>query len=284
MKGTRHSPQCGFSAQVVQILDALVPDYETINVLADSAIRDGIKEYSSWPTIPQLYIRGEFVGGCDIVKELYSSGQLEQKLGVTAQAVAAPKIKISPNAAKAFRESLEGDDEFVRFQVTPRWDHELSIGAKQPGDLEVETGGLTILVDRMSAPRADGVEIDMVKTSQGPAFKITNPNEPPRVRPISPAELKERLDRGDQLELIDVRSREEREIALIEGSKLLDEPVGRKLANMDRSTTLVFHCHHGPRSQRAAEMFVSQGFKNVYNLVGGIDAWSRDVDPDVPRY
>jgi len=78
MKGTKSFPQCGFSATVVQILNQVTPGFETVNVLTDPAIREGIKEYSQWPTIPQLYIKGEFVGGCDIVKELHSSGELKK--------------------------------------------------------------------------------------------------------------------------------------------------------------------------------------------------------------
>ena len=80
MKGNRQRPQCGFSATVVQILDSLLPEYQTVDVLADPEIRDGIKEYSSWPTIPQLYLAGEFQGGCDIVVEMYQNGELQQKL------------------------------------------------------------------------------------------------------------------------------------------------------------------------------------------------------------
>lgn len=80
MKGDRFAPQCGFSAQVIQILDSLVDEYVTVNVLEDPAIRDGIKEFSSWPTIPQLYLNGEFQGGCDIVREMYESGELQQRL------------------------------------------------------------------------------------------------------------------------------------------------------------------------------------------------------------
>ncbi len=80
MKGNRQMPQCGFSAQVVQILDTLVPDYTTVNVLEDPEIRQGIKDFSNWPTIPQLYVRGEFVGGCDIIKEMYQSGELQPQL------------------------------------------------------------------------------------------------------------------------------------------------------------------------------------------------------------
>ncbi len=80
MKGTREFPQCGFSARVVQMLDRLVPHYTTVDVLADPAVRQGIKEYSSWPTIPQLYVAGEFVGGCDIVTEMFQSGELQTLL------------------------------------------------------------------------------------------------------------------------------------------------------------------------------------------------------------
>jgi monothiol glutaredoxin len=80
MKGTREFPQCGFSARVVQMLDRLVPSYTSVDVLADPAIRQGIKEYSSWPTIPQLYVAGELIGGCDIVTEMFQSGELQSLL------------------------------------------------------------------------------------------------------------------------------------------------------------------------------------------------------------
>lgn len=77
MKGNKHMPQCGFSGAVVQILDHLDVDYETVNVLEDSEIREGVKSFSNWPTIPQLYVRGEFIGGCDIVREMYADGELQ---------------------------------------------------------------------------------------------------------------------------------------------------------------------------------------------------------------
>ena len=80
MKGEPRAPQCGFSAQVVQILDHLLPEYSTVDVLSDPEVRQGIKEFSSWPTIPQLYVRGEFVGGCDIITEMFQSGELKTTL------------------------------------------------------------------------------------------------------------------------------------------------------------------------------------------------------------
>ena len=80
MKGTPTFPQCGFSSQVVQILDYLGVDYKGVNVLENMDVREGIKEYSNWPTIPQLYVKGEFVGGCDIVREMFQEGELKTYL------------------------------------------------------------------------------------------------------------------------------------------------------------------------------------------------------------
>jgi monothiol glutaredoxin len=80
MKGNKNFPQCGFSAQVVQILGHLGVDYKDVNVLDDMGIREGIKSFSNWPTIPQLYVKGEFVGGCDIIREMFQAGELQQLL------------------------------------------------------------------------------------------------------------------------------------------------------------------------------------------------------------
>lgn len=81
MKGNKLFPQCGFSASVVEILKASGTDFKDINVLTDQSVREGIKQYSEWPTIPQLYVEGKFVGGCDIVMELHQSGELTKLLG-----------------------------------------------------------------------------------------------------------------------------------------------------------------------------------------------------------
>jgi monothiol glutaredoxin len=91
MKGTPQFPQCGFSGQVVQMLDYLGVDYKGINVLSDQEIREGIKTYSNWPTIPQLYVKGEFIGGCDIVREMFQAGELQahmQEKGITVRGAA----------------------------------------------------------------------------------------------------------------------------------------------------------------------------------------------------
>jgi monothiol glutaredoxin len=77
MKGTKSFPQCGFSATVVEVIKRLDADFEAVNVLADPEIRQGIKDFANWPTIPQLYVRGKFIGGCDIVRDMFTSGELQ---------------------------------------------------------------------------------------------------------------------------------------------------------------------------------------------------------------
>jgi monothiol glutaredoxin len=104
------------------------------------------------------------------------------------------------------------------------------------------------------------------------------------IRQLSAPDLKALLESGTPIELVDVRTEEERAIALIEGSRVLDQAYHDALLLRDRDTPIVFQCHHGVRSQHAAEYFRSEGFRNLYNLQGGIDAWSLLVDTSVPRY
>ena len=98
MKGTKSMPQCGFSSRVAGVLNYMEVDYQDINVLADENIRQGIKDYSDWPTIPQLYVKGEFVGGCDIITEMTMSGELDTMFDDN-------EIKYDKDAADKIRES-----------------------------------------------------------------------------------------------------------------------------------------------------------------------------------
>jgi monothiol glutaredoxin len=290
MKGSPGAPRCGFSATVAGILDELVGQYKSVDVLSDGKIRDGIKEYSDWPTIPQLYVKGEFIGGCDIVREMYESGELHETLGVKVEPVAPPVVTVSPAAASALGEALaeaasqEPGEHHIRVEIDESYQHALSISSKQGRDIEVTAGRVTLLFDRASARRAQGLSIDYVQGPEGPAFKLENPNEPPRVKSIDVRALKAKMDADASLELFDVRSQKEREQAKIEGSKLLDREAQQYVLGLDKATPLYFHCHHGQRSQQAAAFFLSHGFQNVYNVSGGIEAWSLEVDPTVPRY
>lgn len=286
MKGSRSFPQCGFSAAVVQILDTMIPNYTTVNVLADAAIRDGVKAYSDWPTIPQLYIRGEFVGGSDIVRQLHASGELQQKLGDLAAPPATPDVKVTARAAAVLKGALADSSpgDVIHLSVDGRYEHGLDIGPREAGHATVESEGITVQIDPGSARRATGVVIDYVDGPAGAGFKIDNPNRPAAVKAIGPKELKALLDSGQVKELLDVRTPAERATASIASSRLLDDAEMGRLDALDKSTPIAFYCHHGGRSQNAAEHYLQQGFKTVYNLAGGIDAWSMQVDPKVPRY
>jgi monothiol glutaredoxin len=283
MKGSRRRPECGFSARVVEILDGLLDDYVTFDVLADSKLREGIKEFSSWPTIPQLFVRGEFVGGADIVAALQESGELGEKLAALPKPPS-PKITLSDAARAELRSAIESTTECIRLDVSPTFEHDLCVGVPDPSDIVLDLGDVRVSIPPASARRADGIGIDIVTTPDGPAFKITNPNEPPRVKPITAPELRARLDRGDDIFLVDVRTPGERDIARIEGARLLDAALHDEILRLPRDRVIVCQCHSGVRSRSAAEELVELGFRDVYNLEGGIDAWSRDVDPEVPRY
>ncbi len=275
MKGRRRMPQCGFSSQVVSMLDQLVEDYTTVNVLDRPEIRDGIKAYSEWPTIPQLYIKGEFVGGCDIVTQLFQSGDLHKTLNVEMKEVAAPTVTITDGAKAAFDDALtENPGHFIRFEVDARFQPGLDIDTPKATDFQVETNGLTVLVSRMAAERATGATIDFVGGSSG-GFKIDNPNEPARVRQMEASELKGRIDGGEDLILLDVRTPEELAAGKIDSSRLFDQAAAEWLEGQDKGKTLVFICHSGARSQETAQSFLAKGFTKVYNVAGGMIAWDR---------
>jgi monothiol glutaredoxin len=112
----------------------------------------------------------------------------------------------------------------------------------------------------------------------------TAAHEPPPIRQLSAPDLEALLKSGTAIDLVDVRTEEERATATIDGSRLPDQAYHDALLLRDRDTPIVFQCHHGVRSQHAAEYFRGKGFRNLYNLRGGIDAWSLLVDTSVPRY
>ncbi len=284
MKGTRTAPQCGFSARTVEVLGALTGVFATVDVLSHPEVREGIKEYSSWPTIPQLYVKGKFVGGADIVAEMFESGELHQLLGLASPDAAPPRVTLTDSAAAALASFIGDSAEVVLLEIDRDFQPALSIGPRPDSAIVSEDKGILVAMDRLSATRAEGLDIDYVDTKEGQAFKLNNPNEPPRVKPLTVAALKQKFDAGEEFRLIDVRRPDEWDTARIAGAELLDADLNEKLLELSPDTPLVFQCHHGHRSQRVAEQFVAAGFRQVYNLTGGIDAWSLEVDAKVPRY
>jgi monothiol glutaredoxin len=287
MKGTKSMPRCGFSAQVVQILGGHGVEFHTEDVLADPAIRDGIKEFGNWPTIPQLYYQGTLVGGCDIIRQLDENGELLPALGLDAAApVPVPSVRINDAAIKAIKEASTDAEPGQHLRMELRNSGrsiDLYFDAEKGGDLKLQQGGITILFDRASAKAANGISIEYVDGPDG-GFKIDNPNIPARVRSVSAIELKKLMDQNTPLRLYDVRTGQERAVASISGSLPFDDRARAELEKLPKDTMLVFQCHHGMRSQAAADQVAQLGFRNVWNLAGGIEAWSQQVDPRVPRY
>ena len=202
MKGTPNAPQCGFSSRVVQILNSWKVPYKSFNVLSNENIRQGIKDYSNWPTIPQLYINKEFVGGCDIIEEISENGEL--------------------------------------------------------GDILQKTF---------------------------PNEKFNPPPPPAEIIDISSKEASEILLENKELKLLDLRTNEERNLATIKDSIMLDSILAQEiLEKWEKNKPIMLICHTGTRSKQAADYFVSQGFQNVYNIYDGIDGWSINVDSNIPRY
>jgi monothiol glutaredoxin len=199
--------------------------------------------------------------------------------------ISEPVIDLTDSAAAALVEYWDGEGKpTIRFQVPPNFEHELEFGEAQDGDFVIPFETCNLVVDRASARRCDGATIGFIDDAGRAGFRIENPQEPPRVRGISAAALNGWLSEGKPHELFDVRGADERETAAIEGARAWDESANAYVESLDPDTVLVFHCHHGGRSQAAAQHWVRKGFRQVYNLEGGIDAWSLNVDPEIPRY
>lgn len=284
MKGTPQQPMCGFSAKTVAALDSVIPDYIAVNVLDDSEIREGIKVYGNWPTIPQLYIDGELVGGCDIVLNMLNSGELHQTLGLEQPDRSAPEITVTPAAAEKIREAMEGHEGIaLHFQVDASWSSQFNLAPPQGNEIASESNGIEVLMDIATAQRARGAVVDWVSTMQGEGLAIDLPQAPAPVRQMTVQELAEHLQAGE-ITLVDVRGPDERSRASIEGSLALDRETIEELEKMPKDTRLAFLCHHGNSSMGAAEYFRKQGFTNISNVAGGIHAWSMEIDSSVPSY
>lgn len=288
MKGNKQQPRCGFSAKVVEILEGHGVDFRDVDVLSDPALREGIKEFSNWPTIPQLFYQGSLIGGSDIVRQLDESGELLSSLGIDPSKIAhtPPSISISPEAAAAIKDAAKEAEPGQQLRMVLQrggQSIDLYFDLPRPNDLTVEQHGITVLFDRASARLASGIAIGFVD-GPGGGFRIDNPNLPARVGALTVTELQKMLTAKVPLKLLDVRTERERQVARIAGDQALEELACKELDSLPKDTMLVVYCHHGTRSQAAAEQLVARGFRNVWNLSGGIDAWSRQIDPSVARY
>lgn len=284
MKGNPQQPMCGFSAKTVAALDSVVSDYTSVNVLDDPDIREGIKVYGNWPTIPQLYIDGELVGGCDIILNMLNTGELHECLGLEAPDRTPPEVTITPEAATRIREAMEGHEGIaLQFAIDANWDSQFNLAAPQGNEITSHSNGIDIMMDLATAQRARGATIDWVSTVQGEGLAIDLPMAPPPVKQMTVQELAQKME-GGIITLVDVRGEDDRARAFIEGSVVLTREMMEKLEAMPKDSEIAFLCHHGNASQGAAEYFRKQGFTKISNVAGGIHAWSLEIDPSVPAY
>ena len=286
MKGSKGVPQCGFSAKVVNILEDIVDSFHTVDVLLDSQLREDLKIFSDWPTIPQLFVNKKFIGGCDLVEQLFISGELcEQLRGKKGERSTMPEIHVTEEAAAVIKQGVgRSENEVLHLTIDESFSHDFKIAPRDASRTCVLAGGVEIYLDTGSLNRASGLKIGMTDSDKGYGFEIFNPNAGMTFKDISVRELKELMDSEEEFFLFDVRTMEERQIACLQNSIFLDEGAVETIKNLDQDTRLIFYCHSGVRSQEAAKYFFEKGYTQSFNLVGGIDAWSLYVDPKIPRY
>lgn len=283
MKGNPEAPMCGFSMAASGVLNELVPGYFSVDVLQDEEIRAGIKAFGDWPTIPQLYVKGELVGGADIIQQMYRSGELHQLLGLPEPDRTPPEITITDTAAEKIRENLpETGAGVLHLQLDSRGQAGFSLAASDPHDIVSVANGIEVHLDPGSAKRARGVVIDWVKTMQGEGLSLSFPGAH-QVKPMSVEELQQRIETGG-ITLIDTRSAEQRAKASLPMATALEDIGEAALAELPKDTPIAFMCHHGKSCVAHAQQFAAHGFTEVYSVEGGIDAWSERVDASVPRY
>jgi monothiol glutaredoxin len=284
MKGVRGAPRCGFSARATQYLDALLEDYLTVDVLSDEEIRQGIKAYGQFPTIPQLYIKGELIGGSDIIAEMYNKGELHEALELPAPERVVPSISISAEAAQAIKAGMEDDPDLkLHLSIDGRWQAQFQLAPLSGGEIRAQAAGIDIYLDLLSAKRADGMQIEWAESLQGAGLSVKLPKAPSSVRALSVEALKQRLDAGS-IQVIDVRPEHDRARAPFVPAEAFDAASRARLESLPKQQPLAFLCHIGRSSMQVAEHFRQLGFSEVYNVEGGIEAWSTRIDASVPRY
>ena len=285
MKGNPNAPQCGFSSKAIGALDAAGATYTHVDVLSDAEIREGIKAYGDWPTIPQLYIGGELVGGSDIILQMAGSGELHAALGLPAPDRTPPAITITAPAAQLLRKAIDdaGEGYALQIDVDRGFNARLQLAPHDDDAIASESAGVRVQFDLASAQRARGLMIDWADDERGRGLVIDNPNAPPKVRNLTPAQADEQ-GRAGTLTIVDVRPAEERALASLAIAHATFDDGPAAIEALPKDTALAFLCHHGGRSAQAAEQFRALGFSKVHNITGGIDAWAQQVDGRIGTY
>jgi len=287
MKGQPNRPQCGFSAKASAALQDLGVEFAYIDVLRDPDMREGIKLYGNWPTIPQLYVNGELIGGSDIILQMADSGELSALFGLPEPDRTAPNITITPAALEKLKGALaQSPGSVLRLRIDAQFQPDFQFSPVDTQAIAVETDGLRVQFDPASARRADGITIDWVSDLRGEGLAVENPNAPgaQSVPQINVHSAAKQISEGT-LMLVDVRPAEERALASVNVPfETFDGDNRARLEKLPKDTRLAFMCHGGGRASRATQAFRELGFSRVYNLTGGIVAWAEQIDHTIPEY
>ncbi len=270
MKGTREAPSCGFSAQIVEVLNHLLPNYSTFDVRNDPLLRQAVKSRSGWPTFPQLYIRGEFVGGSDIAKELFVTGELAARLGLARTELPDPELRVSRPALDALERLAAGEP--IRLELDAQGDANLSVSTKQPSDIEIPVERVRFVLDVLTASRVDGLRIDYVSEPGG--FVLTRPTtvglSAPQVAEMLASEQNAPL-------LVDCRTLAEFRQATLPKAEHLTRDLLHSLSTGAEGRRVVFFCRNGNRAQNVAEHFSIMWAKPALYLKGGLEGWIAPI-------
>lgn len=276
MKGTPQTPMCGFSSNTVKILKDMIGDeFGSFNVLEDPEIRDGIKAYGQWPTIPQLYINKELIGGNDIISEMFNTGELHELLNIAQPDRTPPEISITDEALNHIKEGLKDMGSHQLFlSVDEDFNTRFSLEMPKGYEVVADVGDLKVYMDIGTAKRAAGVEISWLDELQGSGLRIKNPNEPPAVQELTVSELQDWFATEiENPKVYDVRSVDKFAEGTVDHAVRLDKQTISEIESMDKETPLVFVCQIGQSSMSAAEFFRKKGFTKVFNLTGGYNSW-----------
>jgi monothiol glutaredoxin len=253
-------------------------------VLADQEIREGIKAYGDWPTIPQLYIDGELVGGSDIVLQMAASGELSSVLGLAAPDRTPPSITVTPAAVEMLKGALaDAPGAALQLSIDAGFQPNFQLAPHDEGAIAAESNGLRVQFDLASARRANGITIDWVDDIRGKGLAIDNPNAPKPVQEISVRD-------ADDL----VRPATSPWWTCARPTSAPSPPWAcRSRPSTATAAPRWKPCPRTPRWPSCATTVAAArrppsssalGFTKVFNVTGGINAWSEDVDNGVPKY
>jgi monothiol glutaredoxin len=185
-----------------------------------------------------------------------------------------PRIAVDATALERFRAGLTGPGLAIRLLIDESFEHVICVDERRDGDVELEVSGVALVMDPMTATRADGVGIEWMTGDTGEGFRICNPNKPKGVQMVDRAFLESDAVDREQLLVIDARTEDEYQEGHLAEARLLDAALIDGLEKLARSVSLLFYCNNGVRSRRAAEHYSKAGYHTVYCLLGGLKASS----------